>query len=777
MPRFKLEIPETYDSITRPVVYGVANDLVRNFSLPADMGVRIQGDNLSFPQKSTPLENQNKEFGLPFTPKLDITFTETYLDIETLKGQQAPNVFSDPHIGVFIRPFYTRVRLEVEMELRSENKNQGLRLRDHIKRKMTEGVQAILHEAYYHYSTPKPMLTLLHAIWTCREEVAGYNQSYNDYLLSHFTPNLTTLTNQSGEQTLSAISERQIELQGWFDFESQPDNPERKTDEGTFTTTFTYTFEFDKPIALEVEYPIVVHNQLLDDAFVKPREVYNSATQIRGGNRLTKTMDFFRSTQQLLVSRGFDGVVIPHYDDFKPVKQGFKTFDLLTTLVGVDPEDPTFILNLEDIDEFSLDPAVIGFMKRHHTKLTYYLANVFHLTFYKGSMCQSFDTVVVDESLNIRTTEPMALRDVHHFKLSMVEDPRTLSRQAIEDLLADHAVCAMVIDLIEQNFKPVNGGTSINPNDFDPSKPRRGSFTQYPGSEYYTKPRTNSPYRQADGRSIETGVSVEGQNETTPRGTPYRPGTGGVTLDNRRPKHPTYQGKGSGVVNTGWWTDQNGNHWYFYGDGTGWFYPAHGEWFLFIAGDGSFWFYFEGFDNPVIFDNNGCFTFTFTEGTFSYCQGELLYATLTNGGVWSYDLSGPFYFDDINNTRWRYRDGKVYYTDANGIEQEVEVDGPAAQYIEGKGPIEYLPDFDIDELLAVIERLLLQLKDGGIYHPDPSKQPDKLSDQLVVIGNKRVSDKSFNECITRAKPGNLYGQPRGMMTVMRAGILARKMTT
>lgn len=754
MPHFRLEVPETYDSMTRPIVHGVTSDLIKKFDLPNDTTIRIQGDALQSNQRSTTLGNENQTLSTPYTNRLDVDFEENYLDSETLKHQFSREIFTDTALGVYLRPFYTRVRVELSFVLRSENKTVGLKTRDHIKRKMSEGVQALLHEIYYHYSTPTAMLSLLNVIWHHRETVAGYNESYDDYVINHSHPNLTTLSNLSGERLLNAVAEKQIEVEGWFNFESHPEKPEREADGGTYSTTFTYTFEYDKVISMQMEYPIVVHNQLLDEKYVQSPVVYNSATQHRGGSHLTRVLDNFRTTQMSLISRGFNGVVIPPYDTFKPINQTYKTFDILTTLVGVDPEDPTLILNLEEIEEFSFDPAIVTFLKKHHDKLQHYLANAFHITFYKGLFCQSVQTFTVDESLTIRTKEPMNLRDVHHLKVSMIEDPRRMAKKAIDDLLKTPKVATLVVDLLEQNYKPINA-VNLRNVDVTPTKPSRSLFRNIPYTFRYSKPRLEDPYKP----SRETS-SLVGDLMGTESKKASKEQTGGQETDHE-----------------GWWVDAEDNEWYFYGDGSGWLYPKDKDFHVFMTNENEQWVYASEDTPPFVFKDRGVFVFIHSEGVFEYRHNESLKVTLNDGSEWHYNLNGVIVFKDTNQTEWHYEGDTTVFVYADGTREETTSKGPLDQYIEEKGPIELLPDIDIDDVILHQDKINVIANDSGVYHPQPPvEKRNKLSDQLTVLAKRFVTENSFNECVKRTRPGNPYGNPKGMMTVMRTGILTKTLS-
>lgn len=481
MPSILLEVPETYDNSTRPVTTELVKDLINQLQLPNDTGIRYFGTAGVAAQKGSLLANHQQDIGFRFTQRVDVNQEETYLENHTLttatRSRENPPVFVDSQLGVSIHPIYTRTQSVLQFVYRARDKTAAFQWRDHLRRKSSEGMQALLHNVTYHYSVPEPFMSLLDEIHFKRESVEGYGDSFNDYLLTHFTPRLTTLSNLDASRKLGAITEKQIEIQGWFDFETEPSSVEKDKEGETWEISFTYTVQYDKVTSMVMFYPIVVHNQLIGDEFVISPEVSNPYSGPRLGSRSARAFDGFRFTQEHLTRKGVEPVVIPPHDDWTPKGTRFKTLDILTTLVGVDYSDPTLVLNLGDMGEASLEPDILAFIDKHKELFTEYLGLPFLGTFYVQDQMVAFSDIYIDSDLNVRTVHPMDPRNVHHFKLAVLSDLRNLSLKGQEALKRHPSVMAKVLELIYRYHNPLiheshNNWSVGNPYITDPNQQR-----------------------------------------------------------------------------------------------------------------------------------------------------------------------------------------------------------------------------------------------------------------------------------------------------------------
>lgn len=457
MPTFALEVPETHDSITRPVTTSIVRDLINYLGLPNNTSVKYTGSAGESAQSGSVLADRGEFTKFPFQNKVSVDLEETYLEegvlnTAVLRRDNLP-IFNDPQLMVSLRPVYTKTEATLSLRYRATSQVQAQKWRDTIRRRMTQGMQALLHEIIYHYPIPGVFHAVLSEIHDKRELVEGYNESFDEWLRKHYDTRMTVLSNLDGSRGIAVMPEKQIQVQGWLSFVTEPEAPEKATEGDTWVVGFDYTYQYDKPTAMVIDYPIVVHNQLLDDKFLDFEKAYNPYNVPRRPSYTGALNDTF-SRINYNPEMAFEGVVVPDIDDWRPSKENKRLVPLFTSLVGVELEDPQQVVNMLDLGGTTFTQPVVNFFFRERRNLNIYLGCVFHVTVYRGNMALSDNSIYVDEDLNVRTKVGLSARDVHHVRISMVTDLKNLSSKAQEALRRDPEVCTQVVDVIDDLRRP-----------------------------------------------------------------------------------------------------------------------------------------------------------------------------------------------------------------------------------------------------------------------------------------------------------------------------------
>lgn len=478
MPIIALEIPESYDNITRPITVGMVEDLKTRLSLPKEVNIVFPGSVETLPQMGSALGESGHTPTFQYANRVKVDMEERYLEegVLTTSVFRPDNnyLFYDEQLMVYLKPIYTRSEIELSFTLRT-TKTLALKWRDHIRRRMTEQKQSLLHELIYHYSVPAAFHVILEEIYSKREAICGYGESLQEWLSRHYHKNLTVVTNQSGTRGLVTIPEKQIQVQGWFNFADHPQDVSLEKPGETWQVSFNYTFQYDKVTSIAMSYPIVVHNQLLDDYvlnFEKPYNPYEESRKPSFTGQLNQTFSYINYS----TDNRYTGIVVPHYDDWRPYTTQQKSLPLFTSLISVDLEDPHLIVNLMDLGELQFSQSLLNFIYRHRKDILQYLSTPFIINFFKGKQLMDTKGLIIDKDLNLKSTTPLNPREVHHLQFSVITQLRFLNKKGIDSLLHDPEICIKVVDLIDYFYKP------------------DGPFVS--GIEQYQpKPAPNNPYR------------------------------------------------------------------------------------------------------------------------------------------------------------------------------------------------------------------------------------------------------------------------------------------
>lgn len=470
MPKVALTVPETYESITRPVVNEVTQELLRILGMPENTPVQYPGPSGMALQNGTPLspDASTPNFNANNLVVVSASEEDNAAAVLSTAVYQNENraIFADSDLGVGIRPIYSSTEVTLSFRFRFQDQTSALRWRDDMRIRYGMGRVENLHEITYHYSLPPSYLVILTEIHAMRERVAGLGEDLKGWFSRCFTERKTGLTNQVGTAALLAITETQDAVLGWFDFTTAPPAPERG-DNGTWTAGFDYRFTYDKVIALHMYYPLMIHNQVVGPKFRPEGPAYQLASHKRSPSFSRNNFDYFQNKYPGWKDP-LDGVPVPIFDDWLPENVIPFTSSLLRFMLFVDEADPKAILNLLDIGDYYLEPKIIPYLKNNARWLHQPYEAALHVGLYQKTQYLGHGAAVVDRQLNVSARNDQSLRLPYHLRFSVVNDLTVLSERAKEALRKDGDAFGVIVDALYpgQTIPKLSNGT-IPRRDFD----------------------------------------------------------------------------------------------------------------------------------------------------------------------------------------------------------------------------------------------------------------------------------------------------------------------
>jgi len=436
MPKILLTVPETVQSVVRPVVYEIARDILQvlgqdpktNIQYPDTMDVMKQaGSSIESKGDNTPSTGTNN--------KLTIDVQEDYEQDRLLStAVMRPEnlfIFRDDAIETNIRPAYSSTDMTLNLKYRAVDATAAKRWRDDARARLSRNQTERLHDVSYHYLIPPAFIAILKQLHEMRESVAAYGETFEEWLIANSTKRLSKLTTLAGTGAQWGISETQLRVVGWFDFVDRgPDKAEKEDESDTATVNLAYHFKFDQPIACQMHYPLMVHNQLLPQKWrpSKSDQVDRPEIHHKSYAHSAGSFAYFEKGRQFgpAIDAPAPGVQIPDFDEFIPASVPTKTLRLFTALTSIDTTTPgnrRFLLDLKDFSrQWKLDADVLAYMKTATSKLTKSKGCVLKLDLYKNRQLAREGELMVDEDLRVYSTEDLSLRNYYHVRLSLALD-------------------------------------------------------------------------------------------------------------------------------------------------------------------------------------------------------------------------------------------------------------------------------------------------------------------------------------------------------------------
>lgn len=445
MPIVTLPVPDSYESSTRPIAVQIAKNLLKSHAAPKGARIVFPGDTGKIAQPKSTISDKRADENNFLNTDSTVTITVTEEPLEdrilstavTKPKEENKFIFFDKELGINMRPVLTPTELTISFRLRFRDKNIAQQHYNNVKTRASLGRAEQLHMLTYHYGVPYQYVYMLTEMWRIRERVDPLNEDMKGWFDRCFSERLTVITNQAGhlDTGVMVIPENQVGVLGWFDFSYQPTKEEREHEGGTYLTGFDYKIQFDKITDMILEYPVMIHNQIL------PKTIRDDETE-ETPDTLLQTMQFSKSLFEFMISQqpkylsGIEGWAYPFFDDWIVSRTPRGVNTLLTVLVEVDPDDKRDLFNIEDIDDFDYDQDVMDFLKTEHEHIARIGKSVFYINMYEGDTSTGFDKVVMDNQLNLRTVDEMSLRINNRVHIGIISDWTMLDQQAVLRLRA-----------------------------------------------------------------------------------------------------------------------------------------------------------------------------------------------------------------------------------------------------------------------------------------------------------------------------------------------------
>jgi hypothetical protein len=473
MPKVIRPIPDTDETVVRPVMLDVIRQVLKYTEIseenveifyPGTVGKTFQpGSSLS---KDT-LPNQLKG---AFYNQVAVECDEQYQHDRILATStfRPDNLFffRDDSLEVGIRPTYSPMDCSISIKFRARDKNTAIKWRDQIRQRVSHGRMTYMHDITYFYFIPMEYLVILKEIHRLRENVAGYGQDWDTYFRGQVTPLASEQTDLAGKNKAWSIGETQMEIVGFFDFDGAPEQGSREDGGETWTISVNYKFQYDKPVGAVFFYPLVIHNQLLDQKYRPEKGPYEVKNHRRAYSMSSGAFAHFEKGRMLAPTIALEGTQLPSFDEFIPGQIVQGTQRVITVMISIDPDNPSALLNLAtDLNPYWLDPDVVAFMQGEAAYMTTPWCSVFNLTLYAGDAVLNPCWLSVDSNLNVTTNQALSLRKYYHVRLSIHKDWSLLSADALTRLRTHCTACLKIFDTLDPFYKRKNAMPLCLPGD------------------------------------------------------------------------------------------------------------------------------------------------------------------------------------------------------------------------------------------------------------------------------------------------------------------------
>jgi hypothetical protein len=368
--------------------------------------------------------------------EIEDDYDEGELGSTAVEREEHPPIFVDNKLGVTIKPIYGTTTVTINFVYRCPSKSEALRWRDETRARVSKMMDINLHKVSYHYQLPVDIVIILKEIYDKREAVMPYGQTFVEYVTSYADPRLTLTGGTTGDGERLAIAETQTRIQGMFTWDALPEKAQRDETTGTWSITFGYKFNFDKPFEIHVRYPVMVHNQLLAPNFIEfTDKAYDVEQDTKNFSKSFHAMHAFE--MGTIMATKVDTKYMlrePSYDDYLLPDVAKGSGSVFLALVSVDT-DKRSLVNLNELGDIVIDPDILQFIKESEFPyITKDYKSILKLSLYRNEFLTSGRTIDCNSNLDVRSSMDLDFRNQHRLRFSIHVDITLLDIRALERL-------------------------------------------------------------------------------------------------------------------------------------------------------------------------------------------------------------------------------------------------------------------------------------------------------------------------------------------------------
>lgn len=456
MPIVSIPLLDVDQTITRPSILDVVRQVKDITGIPQDTPVVYLGQGESRAQLGSTAGSDAPKVQLGsqrmVTIEVDERFDEGFFATNAgHRPEQHPD-FIDRNLGVIVKPIYAVSEFDVNFIYRTPSRSEAMRWRADAQFRASQMRDVNMHELTYHYMLPNACISLLKHIHDLREKQAPYGDTFEDYVQERLTTRSTEIVNLVGDHPRITIRETQMRVQGVFDFQAQPERQDKNSDAGGWEVRFVYKFSFSKPVASSVRYPIIVHNQLIDEKFIPAIPVDHERMQSRMALSTNALHYFEAHVQQQRIAGEKTLKFHPPEDEWQPQTLAPNTRQYLSLLLAIDPAQPDVLANLADLGDYTIDPEILAFIAAgEHFYLNKLHSSLMQVSLYRNEQLVRHDRYSIGADLNVRLLEPANLRCTYRLVISFCSDITMVDYRAVRRTLPYPNVMQKLVRMARAN--------------------------------------------------------------------------------------------------------------------------------------------------------------------------------------------------------------------------------------------------------------------------------------------------------------------------------------
>lgn len=461
-----VEIPDIDETITRRIAMDVSRSLMSKMAIPINTPVLLP--NSENPEILTQLEHTDSNVNAIFSRckfKVQVTdvHNEAYNSVPVIQRQDYRPIFEDKELGICASPLYERRIMTIQVGIICNDKVTSEKIRSDIRHSAMNGRLGLLHEAAYHYMIPLPVLGVLIRLHKSSLDFINEVETHHDWLYKHIDEQVTRKTTVAGTQEHLAKNEVQRLILGKFDFLGAPDKPDGDDGGTKHIITFNYELHYERPYAIAIDYPVMIHNNIIDRQLIDRERRYSYTDKLHIPSRFVHFIDEFNPLGS--IDPRDQGVCVPHYMQWFPTFHLPYTETLYRLSIRVTNDSRRSLFNIGNLGQVNFKESVINYILSIGRRVFEHRNGLILITLHENDKILSGSNLTIDVDGNVSTTFDMDIRKRYNIHITAYFRLRHMDQQAQYELRRDPDLCNLILAgldqrLVEQGIlpiQPING--------------------------------------------------------------------------------------------------------------------------------------------------------------------------------------------------------------------------------------------------------------------------------------------------------------------------------
>ena len=431
MSIMKVPLVEVDASITRPVMFEVARQIMQRTNIPTNTRLVFKGQAESVFQKGSEVGATQLDVSSPILAgesQLYIDATESpIIELITtddlIRDNTNPCLFNDDRLGIAVMPIKKQMEVVLTFRYRASSKTYAERWKNTIWTNVANQRDLDIHTVSFSYPFPPEFISVIRYFHSLRENIAGYGEDFETYFTNHMDETITRVSNLSGSNAMAYKPETATRILGWFEFQGEPEKTEKDSDSSTWSTEFSYKFRYDKVTHAVLRFPVAIHNQLVDDRlFGRMQKMLHEKelqySKVGQANRAFES-DYILSE---LMNRYPQQRRIPEHDTIAYTNIVPHTNTLFSAIVELEENNP-ILLNLNELGDFGFDDDVMDYIRQEGYKwMAKPYACMLNISLYRNENLTNPNNLTIDQNLNVRAIEGTDIRKINRLRISYYDN-------------------------------------------------------------------------------------------------------------------------------------------------------------------------------------------------------------------------------------------------------------------------------------------------------------------------------------------------------------------